>query len=251
MDARRRRLPAMLRCTLARLFTVLFTGHHRNTRVCPCPCIAAAFTLYATSIIDILPAATIVVAIMLFTGCMSPEQARRSIRWVSWRAWPAQARLSVVSSAYGRRMVVCWGWSCTSAWLGCNEPQIHPSTQPLAPFLWQDVYLMIAGSFGVSAALEQSGGAAAIANLIVEIGKNAGGGNFTIAAVYIATTLISQIIANNSAAALMFPIAATISTNDGVDVSRCCRRASQSLAAQPCHVLCSFRRHKPAARGLA
>ena len=36
---------------------------------------------------------------------------------------------------------------------------------------------------------------------------------------YIATTLLSQIIANNSAAALMFPIAATISKNDGVDVS--------------------------------
>ena len=39
------------------------------------------------------------------------------------------------------------------------------------------------GSFGVSAGLEQSGGAAAIANLIVSIGKSAGGGNFTIAAV--------------------------------------------------------------------
>lgn len=72
-------------------------------------------------------AAAIVVAIMLLTGCMSPEQARRAIRW--------------------------------------------------------DVYLMIAGSFGVSAGLEQSGGAAAIANLIVTIGKSAGGGNFTIAAV--------------------------------------------------------------------
>ncbi|KAI3433730.1 hypothetical protein D9Q98_003538 [Chlorella vulgaris] len=124
--------------------------------------IAVAFVLYAVGIIDILPAAAIVVAVMLFTGCMSPDQARRAIRW--------------------------------------------------------DIYLMIAGSFGVSAALEQSGGAAAIANLIVSIGNNAGGGNFTIAAVYVATTLISQIIANNSAAALMFPIAATISKNDGVDI---------------------------------
>jgi di/tricarboxylate transporter len=124
--------------------------------------IATAFILYALEVLDILPAAAIVVAIMLLTGCMSPEQARRAIRW--------------------------------------------------------DVYLMIAGSFGVSAGLEQSGGAAAIANLIVTIGKSAGGGNFTIAAVYIATTLLSQIIANNSAAALMFPIAATISKNDGVDI---------------------------------
>lgn len=101
---------------------------------------------------------------------------------------------------------------------------------------------MIAGSFGVSAALEQSGGAAAIANLIVEIGKNAGGGNFTIAAVYIATTLISQIIANNSAAALMFPIAATISTNDGVDVSLCWRCP---LARRPAPSPSSLRQPSP------
>lgn len=124
--------------------------------------ITTAFILYALEVLDILPGAAIVVAIMLLTGCMSPEQARRAIRW--------------------------------------------------------DVYLMIAGSFGVSAALEQSGGAAAIANVIVDIGKKAGGGNFTIAAVYVATTLLSQIIANNSAAALMFPIAATISKNDNVDI---------------------------------
>lgn len=124
--------------------------------------IATAFILYATEVLDILPGAAIVVAIMLLTGCMSPEQARKAIRW--------------------------------------------------------DIYLMIAGSFGVSAALEQSGGAAAIANVIVDVGKSAGGGNFTIAAVYVATTLLSQIIANNSAAALMFPIAATISKNDNVDI---------------------------------
>jgi di/tricarboxylate transporter len=81
-----------------------------------------------------------------------------------------------------------------------------------------DVYLAIAGSFGVSAALEQSGAAAAIANLIVNVGESAGGSGFTIAAVYVATTLLSQIISNNSAAALLFPIAATISKNDGVDI---------------------------------
>ncbi len=85
--------------------------------------------------------------------------------------------------------------------------------------LLQDVYLMIAGSFGVSAGLEQTGAAAALANLIIEIGKSLGGTTFTISAIYVATTLLSQIIANNSAAALVFPIAATISKNDGVDVS--------------------------------
>jgi di/tricarboxylate transporter len=81
-----------------------------------------------------------------------------------------------------------------------------------------DIYLAIAGSFGVSAGLEQSGAAAAIANVIVDIGQKAGGSGFTIAAIYVATTLLSQIISNNSAAALVFPIAATISKNDDVDI---------------------------------
>jgi di/tricarboxylate transporter len=81
-----------------------------------------------------------------------------------------------------------------------------------------DVYLMIAGSFGVSAAMEQSGAAAAIANGIISIGKNAGGETFIISAIYVATMLMSQIISNNSAAALVFPIAATISKNDGIDI---------------------------------
>lgn len=70
--------------------------------------IATAFTLYATSIIDILPAATIVVAIMLLTGCMSPDQARRSIRWVSGCSW-----------LEGSRLCACW---LPAASLGPRSP---------------------------------------------------------------------------------------------------------------------------------
>jgi di/tricarboxylate transporter len=95
---------------------------------------------------------------------------------------------------------------------GCLSPD-----QARNAIRW-DVYLMIAGSFGVSAGLEQSGGAAAIANLIVQIGRNAGGSGFIIAAIYVATTLLSQVVSNNSAAALVFPIAATISKIDGIDI---------------------------------
>lgn len=124
--------------------------------------IAAAFILYAVEVLDILPGAVVVVTIMLLTGCMSPDQARKSIKW--------------------------------------------------------DVYVMIAGSFGVSTAMEQSGAAAAIANGVISIGQSAGGSTFIIAAIYMATMLMSQVISNNSAAALIFPIAATISKNNGIDI---------------------------------
>lgn len=95
---------------------------------------------------------------------------------------------------------------------GCLSP-----TQARQAIKW-DIYMMIAGSFGVSAGLEASGGAAAIANFIISIGKNAGGEGFIIGAIYIATVVLSQIISNNSAAALVFPIAATISLNMGIDI---------------------------------
>jgi hypothetical protein len=54
---------------------------------------------------------------------------------------------------------------------------------------------MIAGSFGVSAGMEASGGAAAIANLLIAAAQKAGGSGFILAAIYIATTLLSQVLA--------------------------------------------------------
>lgn len=217
------------------------------------PICAAARTHNPTpQVLDILPGAAIVVGIMLLTGCMSPEQARRAIRWVSAQRLLTcllACLLAACLAALGRlccrapypRMHSCRSDAKLQDLLSCDPSGSAPS---VCSWLYppQDVYLMIAGSFGVSAALEQSGGAAAIANLIVNIGKNAGGGelaacspgpalqlqvgqdarasrallrvdrlvtqngsttaagNFTIAAVYVATTLLSQIIANNSAA---------------------------------------------------
>ncbi len=120
---------------------------------------ATAFFLYAFSVLDILLGAAFAAAIMLLTGCLSGDAARRSINWT--------------------------------------------------------IFLTIAGSFGVSSALENSGAAAAIGNGIVSIGRSAGGNGFVIAAIYLATTILSQIVANNAAAAIVWPIAATASKTPG------------------------------------
>lgn len=47
--------------------------------------VITAFVLYATEVLDIVVGAAISVAVMLVTGCLSAEQARRAIRWVSAR----------------------------------------------------------------------------------------------------------------------------------------------------------------------
>ncbi len=91
------------------------------------------------------------------------------------------------------------------------------ATQARHAIKW-DIYMMIAGSLGVSSGLEISGGAAALANLIISIGSSAGGSGFIIGTIYVATAVLSQIISNNAAAALVFPIAATISLNNNIDV---------------------------------
>ena len=72
-----------------------------------------------------------------------------------------------------------------------------------------DVIVTIAAAFGISAAMEQSGVVTAIAQNLVAAGNALGTGKAGIlVAVYIATVVLCNIVGNNAAAALMFPIAA-------------------------------------------
>ncbi|KAL4441024.1 hypothetical protein ABPG77_010455 [Micractinium sp. CCAP 211/92] len=122
----------------------------------------AAFGLFVAETLDIVIGASLAAAIMLLTGCLSVEQARRAIRW--------------------------------------------------------EIVLVIAASLGVSAGMETSGASAAIANGLVDIGRRAGGQGFIIVAIYTATTVLSLMIANNAAAAIVFPIAATVAVKDNIDI---------------------------------
>ena len=62
-----------------------------------------------------------------------------------------------------------------------------------------------------------AGAAAAIAGLLVSAGEKMGGDAAIQISVYVSTVLLSNIIANNAAAALMYPIAATIAIDRGID----------------------------------
>ncbi|WP_332696050.1 SLC13 family permease [Halalkalibacter lacteus] len=79
-----------------------------------------------------------------------------------------------------------------------------------------DVLLLIACAIGVGIALEQTGAATLIANHFVQITKGAGVIG-AIIAVYFLTTLFTEIITNNAAAVLMFPISLAISNQLEVD----------------------------------
>lgn len=80
------------------------------------------------------------------------------------------------------------------------------------------IYLTIAPAFGVGQALINSGVAGGIASFLVEVGAAMGIGSAgLLGAVYLATVLMSQVVANNAAAALIFPIAMDAAVKGGVD----------------------------------
>src|SRR5262249_39804366 len=66
------------------------------------------------------------------------------------------------------------------------------------------VLIAIAASFGVGKALEQSGVAKLFAGVLVE-GTRSFGPSATLAAIYLGTMVLNELISNNAAAALSFP----------------------------------------------
>lgn len=78
------------------------------------------------------------------------------------------------------------------------------------------VILVIGAAFGLGKALEVTGAAEAIASSLIQLaGENP---LSTLIVVYGITTLLTELITNNAAAALMFPIALSLSKTLGVDI---------------------------------
>ena len=73
------------------------------------------------------------------------------------------------------------------------------------------ILVSIAGSFGIAKGLENAGVAEAIGQLIVSLGTPYGIIPM-VGAVYFATVVVTEIVSNNAAAAILFPIALSVAT---------------------------------------
>ncbi len=93
--------------------------------------------------------------------------------------------------------------------------KIMPHQKYTKAISW-DVLITIAFSFALSKALQNSGAADAIAHATINIGKGLGPVG-VLAAVYLITAIFTEIITNNAAAAIVFPIALSAATQLGVD----------------------------------
>lgn len=78
------------------------------------------------------------------------------------------------------------------------------------------VLILIAAAFGVSKALEKTGAAGVVASVLIEAGVGMGPSG-VLAMVYLATLIFTEFLSNAAAAALMFPIAAAVARQFGVD----------------------------------
>ena len=84
-----------------------------------------------------------------------------------------------------------------------------------------EVYVTIASAFGIGSALTNSGVAKAVADALVKIGTGINMGDAGLyGAVYFATFLISNVVTNNAAAALLFPIAMDAAEKTNADLTK-------------------------------
>lgn len=80
-----------------------------------------------------------------------------------------------------------------------------------------DVLLVIAGAFGVAAAIENSGLADILAGFFLSAGATSGP-IWALLLVVLGTVVLTELITNNAAAVLMFPVAVTVAEGIGGDV---------------------------------
>ncbi|MEG2282906.1 MAG: SLC13 family permease, partial [Rikenellaceae bacterium] len=83
-------------------------------------------------------------------------------------------------------------------------------------FISWDILIAIAAAFAISKAMFNSGIADEIATLLIDISAGANP-HVVLMIMYIITAMCTELITNNAAAALMFPIALSISNQLGVN----------------------------------
>ena len=94
-------------------------------------------------------------------------------------------------------------------------------TRKYTKFISWDVLITIACAFGISKAMINSGFADMVEGYIIGVAEQArhsdNGIYIILAALYIITNLFTELITNNAAAALAFPLAASVSAKLGID----------------------------------
>ncbi len=144
----------------------------------------------------------------------------------AWKKWTALALLLIMIAGAtvgelpavkerfpGVRMDMFFFAAVTAvlmAWLKIFPPKKYTK------YISWDILITIACAFAISAAMEESGLAALIAGFIKGVSGSLGAWG-ALAALYLVTLLITELVTNNAAAALAFPLALETAAKFGVD----------------------------------
>ncbi len=130
-------------------------------------------------------------------------------------AWGVRALIAAVVVLSGSGLVDLTKASVGAALIVVATRLLTPSEARRSVNL--DVIMMIALSFGLGSAVAVSGLAARGADALVTVGSSAGDLGVLLA-VLVATTLLTEVLSNNAAAALMFPVVLDIASRTGLAV---------------------------------
>lgn len=143
----------------------------------------------------------------------APQNSSRI--WLALFLFVAMIAIQIVQSFIGETWINLWTASLLTTALMIFT-RCMTWDQAKQSFDWT-VYLTIASAFGVSQAISNTGVAENIAWLLIQPSIAIGGTAPFLSSMYIITALLSEILTNNAAAALMFPIASIAGNALGVD----------------------------------
>eukprot|EP00879_Flechtneria_rotunda_P025308 GHRR01026886.1.p1 GENE.GHRR01026886.1~~GHRR01026886.1.p1 ORF type:complete len:683 (+),score=201.90 GHRR01026886.1:1107-3155(+) len=156
-------------------------------------------------------------AFSLISEVPNSSPMKRNKMWIALLLTIAMVSTQIIGSAINNEFVHLWpaamltvglmlAFKCLSAEQARNAVE------------W-DVYICIAFAFAVSTAMEKTKLALAIAELFVALSRAIGGQVASLSCIYLVTALLSELLTNNAAAAIMFPIASSVADQLGVDIN--------------------------------
>ncbi|XP_024365164.1 probable sodium/sulfate cotransporter 3 [Physcomitrium patens] len=158
-------------------------------------------------------------AFSLISGVPESSPVKKSRMWVALFLGAAMIATQIVSSSIGGTELInlFTAGILTSGLMLLTR--CLSADQARNSIDWR-VYTTIAFAIAFSTCMEKSKLARAIADIFIKISESIGGMRASYVAIYIATALLSELVSNNAAAAIMYPIAADLGDALGVVPTR-------------------------------
>lgn len=139
---------------------------------------------------------------------------KRNKMWIALLITVAMVSTQVIGGALGSEFIHLWPCAMLAAGLmlvfKCmSADQARDSVE------WT-IYVCIAFAFAVSTAMEKTKLAKAIADVFVALSNKIGGQTAALACIYLVTAILSEMLTNNAAGAIMYPIASATAEQLGI-----------------------------------